>query len=89
LLAEILKKVGDVQEFKTGTDEITDAEWDEKAQQLVSLMESSDNAAIDVCTELLQRYKLSGLRRSMLEDVAALLNEFEFEDAIKRMKQSA
>ncbi|MFM2207282.1 MAG: hypothetical protein RL213_1257 [Bacteroidota bacterium] len=89
LLTEIFKKLGDVQEFKTGTDEITDAEWDEKAQQLVSLMESSDNAAIDVCTELLQRYKLSGLRRSMLEDVAALLNEFEFEDAIKRMKQSA
>ncbi|MFN5092619.1 MAG: response regulator, partial [Bacteroidota bacterium] len=60
--------------------------WNGFILQLKELAEDNDTAAVDVCESFLKEYQLAEEKRILLNELIQLLNEFEFDAALEKLK---
>jgi signal transduction histidine kinase/DNA-binding response OmpR family regulator len=65
---------------------LSDADWNSFVQQLIELTEGNDTAAVDACENLIKNFQLSDEKRKLVDDCIQLLNEFEFDEVLEKLK---
>jgi glutamyl-tRNA reductase len=65
---------------------LSDADWNNFIQQLKELTEDNDTAAVDACEKLIQTFLLPEEKKKLVDDCIQLLNEFEFDEVLEKIK---
>jgi two-component system sensor histidine kinase/response regulator len=72
---------------KTTKEEIAEVDLNTQLSELIKLINDNDPESINVCKDLLDKYKLQPDTEERLKNVLEDLENFEFENAINQLKQ--